>query len=64
MKCISCDKEVDRMSRLANLQGKENWDTFPMRDISLGTEGKTSMLGYGSLAKKLRSSHEIELPSV
>lgn len=53
LKCISCDKDVDRFT--GNTSGlKGNWDGLPYKDQSPETLGRFGMTSFGSLAKKLK----------
>lgn len=41
------------MNKLANINGKQNWDSLPFRDNPVGSGGKTNLLGYGNISKKV-----------
>ena len=53
IKCISCDKEVEKLSGMASSQ-KGNWDSLPWKDHPPEMLGRFGMTNYGSLSKKLK----------
>jgi hypothetical protein len=61
VKCISCDKEVEKFSKFAST-ARGNWDALPMKDHSPEALGKFGMTRFGSLAKNLKKLDSKELP--
>ena len=53
VKCISCDKELDRFTGLVGVE-QRNWNLIPSKDLQTDSLGKFGITEYGSLTKKLR----------
>lgn len=53
VKCISCDKELDKYSGLVNADAR-NWNMLPNKDLQSEHLGKFGITKFGSLAKKLK----------
>lgn len=34
LKCISCDKDIDKMNKFATTAGRGNWDALPNKEHS------------------------------
>jgi hypothetical protein len=51
---MSCDKDVEKVGKFANVFGRGNWDALPLKDHSPEILGKFGMTGFGSLSKKLK----------
>lgn len=61
MKCISCDKEIDKFVGVAsNMKG--NWDSFPSKEHSPEVLGRFGMTSFGSLARKLKKLDSKDIP--
>ena len=62
MKCISCDKDVEK--NLGTVNGlKGNWDAFPLKEHSNDNLGRFGMKSYGTLARKLKRIDK-EMPNL
>jgi hypothetical protein len=61
LKCMSCDKEVDKFTGLA-CSAKGNWDGLPFKDHPAELLGRYGMTNFGSLAKKIKKLESKELP--
>lgn len=59
---MSCDKDIDKISKLASTNSRGNWDSMPYKDHSPELLGKFGMTGFGSLSKKLKKLESKELP--
>lgn len=53
VKCISCDKDLDKFAGLVNTDSK-NWNMMPCKDLNSESLGRFGISKYGTLAKKLR----------
>lgn len=61
MKCISCDKELDKFSGIVT-SAKGNWDNMPFKDHPPEILGRFGMTNFGSLAKKIKKLEGKDLP--
>lgn len=61
MKCISCDKELDKYAGLVSGEAK-NWNMLPTKDLQSEHLGRFGINKFGSLAKKLKRLEGGELP--
>ena len=61
---MSCDKDIDKVSKFATTGGKGNWDALPYKQHSPELLGKFGMTGFGSLSKKLKKIESKDLPVV
>lgn len=59
---MSCDKDIDKMSKFAGTSARGNWDGLPMKDHSPQLLGKFGMTGFGTLSKKLKKLESKDLP--
>lgn len=61
MKCISCDKELDRFTGLVSVEPR-NWNVLPTRELQADSLGRFGITKYGSLTRKLRKLDNSDLP--
>ena len=61
LKCISCDKELDKFSGTVS-SPKGNWDSLPYKDHPPEILGRFGMTNFGSLAKKIKKLEGKDLP--
>ena len=61
MKCISCDKDVDKFTGTSSGK-KGNWDAMPYKDHVPENLGRFGMTSFGNLSKKLKRLEGKDLP--